>query len=201
MLVLVIGDFHIPHRAHDVPTAFKKMLVPGKIQHILCTGNLCSKETFDYLRTIAPDIHLARGEFDDKSVATLGKASQSSSSGSNAQSEESLVVTLGQFRIGLTHGHQIVPWGDKESLACLQRKLDVDVLISGHTHAHSVYEHDGKLFMNPGSATGAYSPLTPSPVASFVLMDIQQDTIVYYVYQADSSGDVKVKKKEFTKRK
>lgn len=206
MLVLVIGDFHIPHRAHDVPAAFKKMLVPGKIQHILCTGNLCTKETFDYLRTIAPDVHLARGEFDDKSVHLLGKASlannnNSSGTSSTASAEEALVVVLGQFRIGLTHGHQIVPWGDKESLACLQRKLDVDVLISGHTHNHSVYEHDGRLFMNPGSATGAYSPLTPSPVPSFVLMDIQQDVIVYYVYQLDANGDVKVKKKEFSKRK
>ena len=27
------------------------------------------------------------------------------------------VVTVGQFRIGLTHGHQVVPWGDLESLA------------------------------------------------------------------------------------
>lgn len=24
------------------------------------------------------------------------------------------VITVGQFRIGLCHGHQIVPWGDKK---------------------------------------------------------------------------------------
>jgi hypothetical protein len=29
---------------------------------------------------------------------------------------------------------QVVPWGEKESLAMLQRQLDVDVLITGHTH-------------------------------------------------------------------
>ena len=27
------------------------------------------------------------------------------------------MVTVGNFKIGLTHGHQIVPWGDLESLA------------------------------------------------------------------------------------
>lgn len=27
------------------------------------------------------------------------------------------MITVGQFKIGLTHGHQIVPWGDTESLA------------------------------------------------------------------------------------
>jgi hypothetical protein len=29
MLVLVIGDLHIPNRAHDLPAKFKKLLVSG----------------------------------------------------------------------------------------------------------------------------------------------------------------------------
>jgi hypothetical protein len=41
---------------------------------------------------------------------------------------EQKVVTVGQFRIGLCHGHQVVPWGDTESLAMVQRQLDVDIL-------------------------------------------------------------------------
>ncbi|KAJ0729467.1 putative phosphodiesterase metallo-dependent phosphatase [Helianthus annuus] len=44
VLVLAIGDLHIPHRAPDLPAKFKSMLVPGKIQHIICTGNLCIKQ-------------------------------------------------------------------------------------------------------------------------------------------------------------
>lgn len=43
VLVLALGDLHIPHRAPDLPEKFKSMLVPGKIQHIICTGNLCIK--------------------------------------------------------------------------------------------------------------------------------------------------------------
>lgn len=43
VLVLALGDLHIPHRAPDLPPKFKSMLVPGKIQHIICTGNLCIK--------------------------------------------------------------------------------------------------------------------------------------------------------------
>ena len=41
--MLALGDLHIPHRASDLPAKFKSMLVPGKIQHIICTGNLCIK--------------------------------------------------------------------------------------------------------------------------------------------------------------
>jgi hypothetical protein len=44
--VLALGDLHIPHRAPDLPAKFKSMLVPGKIQHIICTGNLCIKVRF-----------------------------------------------------------------------------------------------------------------------------------------------------------
>ena len=64
-LVLVLGDLHIPHRCNSVPAKFKKLLVPGKIQHILCTGNLCTKESFDYLKTLASDVHVVRGDFDE----------------------------------------------------------------------------------------------------------------------------------------
>ena len=43
MLVLVIGDFHIPHRSPGLPEKFKSLLVPGRIHHVLCTGNLCNE--------------------------------------------------------------------------------------------------------------------------------------------------------------
>lgn len=77
----------------------------------------------------------------------------------NSTYPEQKVITVGQFRIGLVHGHQVVPWGDEESLALVQRQLDVDILISGHTHRFEAYEHENKFYINPGSATGAYSPL------------------------------------------
>ncbi len=77
------------------------------------------------------------------------------------------VVNVGDFRIGICHGHQVgfltgleilhstqgktdkevkalsvsmqvVPWGSNEALALVQRKLNVDILISGHTHEFKV---------------------------------------------------------------
>ena len=41
----------------------------------------------------------------------------------------------------------------------LQRQLDVDILLFGHTHKFEAYEHEGKFYINPGSATGAYHPM------------------------------------------
>jgi len=34
---------------------------------------------------------------------------------------------------------QVVPWGDAQALAVLQRRLSVDILVTGHTHEYKVY--------------------------------------------------------------
>jgi vacuolar protein sorting-associated protein 29 len=81
----------------------------------------------------------------------------------NVNYPETKVVTIGQFKIGLCHGHQVVPWGDREALGILQRQLDVDVLITGHTHKFTAFKNKESyeaFFINPGSATGSYSGLT-----------------------------------------
>ena len=62
---------HIPYRAAGLSAQFKKLLLPGKIQHILCTGNLSTRESYDYLKTIASDVHVVRGDFDDVSFSYL----------------------------------------------------------------------------------------------------------------------------------
>ncbi|RHY28890.1 hypothetical protein DYB32_005619 [Aphanomyces invadans] len=173
---------HIPHRAVDIPEKFKKMLVPNKMQHVLCTGNLVTKEQFDELRDLAPNVHIVRGDFDE---------------GSHYPDKK--VVTIGQFRIGLCHGHQIVPWGDVDCLGALQRKLNVDILITGHTHEYKLLVHHGKWFINPGSITGAYSNCTPDVVPSFILMAIQGPKVVAYVYELKGGDTVVVSKSEFVK--
>lgn len=180
-LVLVIGDTHIPYRCHSLPAKFKKLLVPGRIQHILCTGNLCAKETFDYLKTLASDVHVVRGDFDE-----------------NVTYPDQKVVTVGQFRIGLCHGHQVIPGTDPLGLSLIQRQLDVDILVTGHSHRFEAYEHDGHFYVNPGSATGAFNPLDTNIIPSFVLMDIQAGTVVTYVYQL-IDDEVKIERIEYKK--
>jgi vacuolar protein sorting-associated protein 29 len=133
------------------------------MQHILCTGNLCTKETMDYLRSLASDIHMVRGDFDE------------------ATHPESKIISVGQFRIGLIHGHQIIPWDDLkvftlkivlyktfQSLELTARQMNVDVLVTGHTHVSKIYEKDNTLYVNPGSATGAATPILNEQVLSHI---------------------------------
>lgn len=139
---------------------FKKLLAPGKIGQILCLGNITDRETYEFLRAIAPDLQIVKGDFDVEAPnLALSK-----------------VVTHGSLRIGFTHGHTIVPPGDGDSLLIAARQMDVDVLLWGGTHKFEAYEMEGKFFVNPGSATGAMStgwwPEDEDPTPSFVLMDV-----------------------------
>jgi vacuolar protein sorting-associated protein 29 len=180
-LVLVLGDLHIPHRTHDIHEKFKALLVPNKMKHILCTGNLTSKQTYDYLKTIAPNVHVVKGDFDDQEFP------------------ESKVVEIGAFRIGLVHGHQVIPWGDPESLANLQRQMNVDILVTGHTHKSEVYEYENRFIVNPGSITGAFSALSAKTTPSFILMAVKGNSVITYVYEL-KDDKVSVSKSEFKKQ-
>jgi vacuolar protein sorting-associated protein 29 len=139
---------------------FKKLLAPGKIGQILCLGNITDRDTYEFLRGIAPDLQIVKGDFDVEAPnLALSK-----------------VVTHGSLRIGFTHGHTIIPPGDGDSLLIAARQMDVDVLLWGGTHKFEAYEMEGKFFVNPGSATGAMSTgwwtEDEDPTPSFVLMDV-----------------------------
>jgi vacuolar protein sorting-associated protein 29 len=139
----------------------------------------------DYLKNLTADIYLSNGDFDSWSKSK----------------EENLVLELAGFRIGLTHGHQIIPNGDPDALDRLQRKLDVDILITGHTHRHQVTKSPVGLQINPGSATGAYSVQSPHeapPLPSFILLDLEGTKATVYAYTLQE-GKVKVDKTDHTR--
>ncbi len=185
-LVLVLGDLHHPHRCSSLPAQFRDLLVPGKMQHVLCTGNVTSKSAEEYLRTLAPSVHIVKGDFDVSS--------------SLVDLPDTKIVQIGDFSIGLIHGHQLVPAGDPEAAAAIQRQLDVDILITGHTHKNEVYEYEKRYLINPGSVTGSPSFASPDKIVpSFVLMAIKGPKVVTYVYEL-RDGEVNVSKSEFVKQ-
>ena len=104
------------------------------------------------------------------------------------------VVTVGDFKVAVTHGHTLVPAGDVEALGAERRRLGADVLVTGHTHRHSAEEHEGGLLLNPGSATGAYSATAPGVRPSFLLLDVQDSQLTVFIYQLAEDGEVKVEK-------
>ncbi|GFR52358.1 hypothetical protein Agub_g14915 [Astrephomene gubernaculifera] len=184
VLVLCIGDLHIPHRAADLPAKFKELLKPGKIHTTICVGNVCSKVFLDYLRTISGELHVVAGDFDE------------------FPAPEQLVVDIAGFKVGVCHGHQIIPWSDPDAVSLLQRQMGADILVTGNTHRFEARKAGPCLALNPGSATGAYHvacpPSSPPPTPSFVLMDLDGSKVTVYVYQL-VEGEVRVEKIDYAK--
>jgi len=112
--------------------SFVRMLVPGKMQHVICTGNIGTTEQYDEIRELAPNVHVVAGDFDLQTSFP-----------------ETRVVQVGDFRIGVVHGHQVIPWANQDALARMRRKLHCDVLISGHSHQNEITEYDGHYHINP----------------------------------------------------
>lgn len=182
-LVLVVSDMNVPYKINDIPEQFKALLIPNKIQHVLSLGNAGNKESNDWLKSLSNDFHAVRGDLDE-----------------NINIPETKVVTIGEFKIGMIHGHQVAPWGELEALSAIQRQLGCDILLSGHTHVNSVNVFEGKYFINPGSISGSFSVLSSDPVPSFVLMVIQGDYAIVYLYELiDNQKKFEVLKMEFTK--
>ena len=181
-LVLVTGDMFVPQRAQGIDPQFKAILIPNKLQHVLSLGNIGSRESYDWLRSLSNDFHSVKGDYDFDDMP------------------EKKVVTIGEFKIGMIHGHQILPWGSNESLAGLARELDCDILISGNTHQSEVKVMDNKLFINPGSISGAFSNTISDPAPSFVLMVLTGTEAVIYLYVlSDRTQKFNVQKLEYIK--
>jgi len=155
-LVLVLGEHHIPSRTSNIPEKFQKMLVPNKMQHILCTGNIGCKREYEKLRELAPNVHVVSGDYEYNSAWSTSAIHNSTNSKPAASTiassifPETKVIQVGEFRIGLINGYQIIPHNHM-TLASMRRKLDVDILITGHTHKNEIVEHDGCWHINPVS--------------------------------------------------
>ena len=120
--------------------------------------------------------------------------------GGGADYPEETVVTVCGVRIGLLHGHQCLPWGDVDALGAVQRRLGCDILVSGHTHRQRVYKYENRLLVDPGSATGAFTPGEVTTPPSFCLLDVGGEPwgrVVVYCYSLEA-GEVKVQRIEHT---
>ena len=110
------------------------MLVPNKMQHIICTGNVGPAQ-YQELCGLVPNgsVYVSAGDYDTQEFP------------------DCRVVQVGQFKIGIMHGHQMVPYNCQDAKSRMRRKLNVDIFVSGHTHQNEVVLQDGYYHINPVS--------------------------------------------------
>ena len=132
MLIGLISDTHIPDRAKILPQnvidAFKD------VDLILHAGDLTSPRVIEELERIAP-VMAVQGNMDRVNGIDLPKAKKLEAEG---------------LKIGMVHG-EVYPRADTQQLVYLAKELDVDILVSGHSHQPKIEQKDGVLLINPGS--------------------------------------------------
>lgn len=62
--ILLIGDLNIPAKASGLPEKFKELLVPGKLTHVICTGNVGDNIHLNLLKSLSPNLYMVLGDAD-----------------------------------------------------------------------------------------------------------------------------------------
>lgn len=132
MLIGVISDTHIPVRSKKIPE--KVFEVFEGVDLILHAGDIETLDVIEELEKIS-QVVAVHGNCD----YDLGL--------NNAE-----IIEAEDVKIGLAHG-VVYPKGDTQQLYYLAKQLDVDVMITGHTHQASIQQIKDVLLLNPGSPT------------------------------------------------
>ena len=132
MLIGLISDTHIPDRARQIP---EKVLESFEnVDLIIHSGDLTSTTVIDELDNIAPVIAI-QGNMDRVAGLDLPRFQ---------------VIDVEGLKIGVAHG-EVYPRGDTQQLLYLARELDVNILITGHSHQPKIEQVEDVLLLNPGS--------------------------------------------------
>ena len=173
-LLLIMGDVHIPSRIDVIPDGIKSLLNSnkGKFSRIICTGDFGTLETYEWFKSLLPkskewNFNCVKNDFQE----------------TNLSFPDTLTVKSNDFKIGIINGYQIVPWGDLTALSALSKQMECDILVSGFTHLRGVFHFEGKWFVNPGTITGAFSPLTNNPKPSFMILFTLPEVATLYLYE------------------
>lgn len=132
MLIGLISDTHIPDRAKQIP---QNVLDSFKdVDLIIHAGDLTTQSVIDELEEIAP-VMAIQGNMDRVAGFDLPKAR---------------VIDVEGVRIGVAHG-EVYPRADTQQLLYLAKQLDVNILVTGHSHQPKIEQVEDILLLNPGS--------------------------------------------------
>jgi len=186
MILLLIGDFHIPDRSPEILSEVWQEIQKFKFDVILCTGDLTDLKILDKLESLAP-VKNVRGNMD--SYYGL------------RDFLDYLVLNATNCKVGLIHGSGVHPRGNPEQLVKIAQKMEVDILISGHTHAQSALVHNKVLLLNPGSATGCWGGGPATGLPSFqVLEELDDEIKITNIYLKNKKFLRKIKYFDLTNR-
>ncbi|WP_406537380.1 metallophosphoesterase family protein [Methanobrevibacter sp.] len=144
MLIGLISDTHITEKRGKLPDKVIRKF--KSVDLIIHAGDITQQKVIDELETIAPVI------------AVLGNNDK-------LDLNETEVIRVENFKIAINHGTKYS--NDFNKLFKLANDMNVNVLITGHTHMPHCEIIDDVLLINPGSSN---RPIKSN--ASIAILDI-----------------------------
>jgi len=166
--VLVFGDAHIPSRRDSIPKTFYNRIQQVTYDLALITGDLTREA--EMLSAFPP---LPR------SFTVVGNMDYGSRYNFHEQ------VQLDDFNVLLLHGTQLRPRGNIKQLWEILHEIEADIAIHGHTHEASIELHRDRLFLNPGTISGATGGWAGRTDASFIELEVRKNELQVRLFQTD----------------
>ena len=132
MLIGLISDTHIPDRARQIPE--KVLQSFENVDLIIHAGDLTTMDVINKLEETAPVVAI-QGNMDRVAGLDLPKAR---------------VIECEGVKIGVAHS-EVYPRADTQQLLYLAKQLNVNILVTGHSHQPKIEQVEDVLLLNPGS--------------------------------------------------
>lgn len=133
-MIAVVSDSHIPTRAEKIPKQFREKMKQADLT--VHAGDFAEKPVYNGIDEYG-ELIAVKGNCDFFDLPN------------------SETFTENQTEIGVYHGTGITPRGDHETLQKIAEKdLEVEILITGHTHHEEITELEKCTIINPGTCTG-----------------------------------------------
>ncbi len=170
--LLVFGDTHIPTRADSIPASFYTHISQTKYDLALVTGDLVQNNKMRAIMPPLPPCLIVKGNMDHESLFDF-----------HAE------VTIEDLRFLLLHGTQLSPRGNIHQLSEIAEHVNADIAVHGHTHVPSIDLYAGRLFLNPGTISGATGGWGGRQDASFLELEVSGSEIIVSLYITDWTNE------------
>ena len=166
--VLVLGDAHIPSRRDSIPKEFFQYIESHEYDIALVTGDLVREADFRNALPPLPKSYIVVGNMDYGSTHNFHER-----------------IPLDDFNFLLLHGTQIRPRGNIEQLWEILMQIGGDVAVHGHTHKAAIDLYKDRLFLNPGTVSGATGGWGGRDDASFIELEIKKNEMKVTLHLTD----------------
>ncbi|MHA1943348.1 MAG: YfcE family phosphodiesterase [Candidatus Thorarchaeota archaeon] len=166
--VLVFGDAHIPSRRDSIPKTFYDHIEKTSYDLALITGDLVRESDMYSAFPSLPRSFTVVGNMDYGSQYNFHER-----------------IQLDEFNFLLLHGTQLRPRGSISQLWEITQEIEADVAVHGHTHKASVDLYKDRLFLNPGTVSGATGGWGGKADASFIELSVNKNELEVRLFYTD----------------